>query len=158
MQSEIQFTLYNDWDEVIYPPLEPEPARTDLVLYEQESRPRMSALAFNQNWSLPYNFLGRFSAGYFESEYAGLGGELFRYFKDGKYGIGLEAEFVRKRDPRDNFKLSDEITKVYETWYLNLYGQIWPELGLEAGLKIGQFLAKDRGFSLELRLVVQGVC
>ena len=76
---------------------------------------------------------------------------MFRFFKDGRFGIGVETEFVRKRDPDDNFKLSNEITKVYETWYLNLYGQIWPELGLEAGVKIGQFLAKDKGFRLELR-------
>ena len=153
LQGEIQFTLYNDWDEVIFEPLEPEPARTDLVLYEEESRPRISVLAFNQHWPLCYNILGRFSAGYFESAYAGVGGELFRFFKDGRFGIGLETEFVRKRDPEDNFKLSDDITKTYETYYLNLYSQIWPGLGLEAGLKIGQFLAKDKGFRLEMRRV-----
>lgn len=151
LQGEVQFTLYNEWDEVIYAPLEPEPARTDLVLYEEESRPRISVLAFNQQWSLPYNILSRLSAGYFESAYAGFGGELFRYFKEGKYGIGVETEFVWKRDPEDNFKLSNDITKTYETYYLNLYGQLWPSQGLEAGLKIGQFLAEDVGFRLELR-------
>lgn len=151
LQGELQFTLYNEWDEVIYEPLEPEPARTDLVLYEEESRPRISVLAFNQHWPLPYNVLGRFSAGYFESSYAGFGVEIFRFFRDGQFGIGAEAETIWKRDPENNFKLSDDITKTYKTYYLNLYGQIWPSLGLEAGLKIGQFLAEDKGFRLEMR-------
>ena len=65
--------------------------------------------------------------------------------------MGLEAEFVRKRDPEDNFKLSDTITKTFDTYYLNLYGQLWPSKGVDAGLKIGQFLGGDVGFSLELR-------
>lgn len=151
LQGEVQFTLFNEWDDVIYEPLEPEPARTDLVLYEEESRPRISVLAFNQHCPLPLNVLGRFSAGYFESAYAGIGGEIFRFFKDGRFGIGAEAELVRKRDPQDNFKLSDDITKTYKTYYLNLYGQLWPSLGLDAGLKIGQFLAEDVGVRAELR-------
>jgi hypothetical protein len=149
--GEMQFTLLNQWEDVIFSPLEPEPARTDLVLYERESRPRISILAFDQHLPLPYNVLGRFSAGIFESEYAGVGGELFRFFKDGRFGIGVESELVRKRDPEDNFKLSDDITKTYRTHYLNLYSQLVPSLGLDAGLKIGRFLADDVGFRLELR-------
>jgi len=148
--GEIQFVIYNDFDEVIFPPLEPEPPRTDLLLYEQES-PRISMLAYDQRLNLPLNILGRLSVGYFESAYAGFGAEIFRLFNKGRWGMGLEAEFVRKRDPEDNFKLSDTITKTFDTYYLNLYGQIWPSQGVDAGLKIGQFLGDDVGFSLELR-------
>ena len=108
-------------------------------------------LAFNQHMELPYNILGRFSMGYFETAYAGVGTEVFRYFNKGLWGIGLEGAFVRKRDPDDTFKLSDIITKTFDTYYVNLYGQIWPSQGLEAGLKIGRFLGEDVGFSLELR-------
>ena len=150
--GELEFTLLNEWDDVPTEEFyEPNPARTDLLYYERQSRPRISVLAFNQHWPLPYNILGRFSAGIFESAYAGIGGELFKYFKDGRFGIGLESELLRKRDPDNNFKLHDEITATYETYYLNLYGQLWPSLGLEAGLKIGQFLAKDFGVKAELR-------
>ena len=149
--GEIEFTLLNQYDEVIYAPLEPEPVRTDLVLYERESRARISMLAYEQYINLPYNVLGRFSMGLFESPFAGFGGEIFRFFDKGRWGIGLESEFVRKRDPEDNFKLSDTITKTFNTYFINLYGQIWPSQGLEAGLKIGQFLGEDVGFSLELR-------
>ena len=149
--GELEFTLSNEWDDVLPEEFEPEPTRTDQIFFERESRPRISVLALDQYWPLPYNILSRFSAGIFESAYAGIGGELFRYFKDGQFGVGLETEFVRKRDPENNFKLHDTITKTYETFYLNLYGQLWPKLGLEAGLKIGQFLAKDFGVKAELR-------
>ena len=148
--GEIQFILYNDYDEVIFPPLEPEPPRTDLLQYEQES-PRISMLAYDQYVNLPYNILGRLSMGIFESPYAGIGAEIFRFFNKGRWGIGLESEFVRKRDPEDNFKLSDTITKTFDTYFINIYGLIWPSQGIEAGLKIGQFLGEDVGFSLDLR-------
>ena len=149
--GELEYTLLNQFDEVIFPPLEREPVRTDSVLYEQQSEFRISMLAFDQHVNLPYNILGRLSMGYFESAYAGFGAEIFRFFDKGRWGIGLETEFVRKRDPEDNFKLSDTITKTFDTYYVNLYGQIWPSQGVEAGLKIGQFLGGDVGVSLELR-------
>ena len=59
--GEIEFTFYNDFDEVSFPPLEPEPPRTDLLLYEQES-PRISMLAYEQYANLPYNILGRLAS------------------------------------------------------------------------------------------------
>ena len=149
--SELELTLYNEWGALDFPPLEPEPTRTDIALYEQDSSPRVSQLAFNQFAELPYDIQGRLSVGLFESAYAGVGGELFRFFDEGRYGIGLEAEGVRKRDPEDNFKLDDTITRTYDTYYVNLYGQLWPEQGLDAGLKIGRFLAGDFGCRLEVR-------
>ncbi len=151
LMGELEFTLLNEYDEVVFTPLEPEPTRTDLVLYERESRPRVSVLAFDQHLELPGNVLGRLSLGYFESEYAGVGGELFRYFLDGRLGIGLESTLVRKRDPNNNLTLSDTITKTYSTNFLNLYGLLWPSQGVEAGLKIGRFMAEDVGYRLELR-------
>ncbi|WP_267926474.1 YjbH domain-containing protein [Desulfolithobacter dissulfuricans] len=149
--GELEFTLLNEFDEVLFAPLEPEPTRTDVVLYERESRPRISVLAFDQHASLPFNVLGRFSVGLFESEYAGFGAEVFRLFDDGRFGLGFESEAVWKRDPENNFKLSDTITKTYDSHFLNLYGLLWPDQGIEAGLKIGKFLAGDMGFRLELR-------
>jgi hypothetical protein len=149
--TELELTLYNEWDDLDFPPLEPEPTRTDIVRYEENSSPRVSQLAVNQFAQLPNDILGRLSVGLFESEYAGVGGELFRFFDEGRFGIGLEAESVRKRDPDNNFKLDDDITKTYDTYYVNLYAQLWPAQGLDAGLKIGRFLGGDKGYRLELR-------
>jgi len=151
LSAELEFPFLNEWTDLIYGSRESEPVRTDLVSYEKRSRPRISELAFNQHLQLPQNVLGRFSVGIFENAYAGIGAEVFRYFADGLFGAGLEAELVRKRDPDNNFKLHEDIDKTYKTYFLNLYGQLWPSQGLDAGLKIGHFLGGDVGYSLELR-------
>lgn len=149
--GELELTLFNQYDELAYSPLEDDSVRTDLVEYAKKSDPRITMLALDQFASLPWNVQGRFSAGIFESAYAGFGAEVFRYFKDGLFGVGFEAEAVRKRDIEDNFKLRNDLDQWFETAYLNLYGQLWPEQGVEAGLKIGRFLAGDPGAKFEIR-------
>ena len=151
--GELEWTVFNQYDELIYDPLEdPEKSvRTDLVDYEAESALRMSMLALEQKFDLPLSTQGRAAVGYFESAYAGVGAEAFRYFKNGLFGAGLETQFVRKRDPQNNYKLRDGYDKLYKTAFLNLYAQILPSQGIEAGLKIGQFLAGDVGFQIDLR-------
>ncbi len=147
----IEIPFYNEWDTVDYGTNEPQPTRTDLLDFERHSFTRLSVLALEQYVELPGNVLGRCAAGYFENAYAGVGGELFRFFQEGRFGIGVESEIVRKRDPENDFRLHPRITKTYATSFLNLYAQLWPDLGLEGGLKIGRFLGGDTGVRLELR-------
>jgi hypothetical protein len=152
LQGEFQWVLFNEYDEIDYDPLEKENAvRTDLLDYEAASDFRVSMLALEQKINLPLSIQGRVAAGIFESAYAGFGTEIFRYFNDGRWGIGLEAEWVRKRDPADNFRLRDDPDKWYTPAFVNLYSQVVPSLGIEGGLKIGQFLAGDVGFQVSLR-------
>ncbi len=146
-----ELTLFNEWDELAYSPLEPEATATDIALYERRSGPRLSVLALDQHVNLPWNVMGRASAGIFESAYAGFGAEVFRYFNDGLFGIGLEGQAVRKRDIKDNFSLREDVDHWYRTAFLNLYAQVWPSQGVEAGLKIGRFLGGDPGVRFELR-------
>jgi len=151
LHNELEFPLYNEWDTLNFGPLEKEPTVTDLNEYEKHSSPRVSMLALEQYIELPYNIMGRAAAGYFETSYAGVGGELFRYFKNGRFGIGLESELARKRDPEDLFRLHPTNKHNYLTGFVNLYGLLWPQKGLEAGLKIGQFAGGDFGVRTELR-------
>ncbi len=150
--GELEWTIFNQYDELIYDPLEKENAvRTDLLDYDAESSLRVSMLAIEQKIDLPLSTQGRIAAGYFETAYAGVGAEVFRYFNDGLWGAGFETQVVRKRDPKNNFELRDDPDKLYNTAFLNLYSQILPAYGVEAGLKIGQFLAGDVGFRVDLR-------
>ncbi len=149
--GEFEVPLFNQYDELIYSPLETDAVRTDLVNYEKQKNSRVTMLAVDHVTALPYQTLGRLSAGIFESAYAGFGAECFRYFNDGLWGIGLEAETVRKRDIDDNFALREDLDQWFSTSFVNLYAQLWPEQGLEAGLKIGRFLAGDPGVRIELR-------
>ncbi|GAB6146729.1 YjbH domain-containing protein [Desulfocicer niacini] len=150
--GELQWTIFNEFDEVDYPALEGENSvRTDLLDYEAQSDLRLSMLALEQKLTLPLSVQGRLSAGAFESAYAGFGGELFRYFNKGLWGIGLESELVRKRDPDNNLQLRDDPDRWYSTAFLHLYGQLLPSQGIDAGLTIGRFLAGDNGFRIDIR-------
>ncbi len=150
VRGELELTLFNQYKQLIFPPLEPESTRTDMVLYERRSEPRISQLAIDQLFKLPYSILFRSAIGYFEYGYAGIGFEGFRYFHDGRFGLGLESEIVKKRAIDDNFRLKKD-SKTFYTGFINCYAQIWPSQGLEAGLKIGRFLAGDKGVSIILR-------
>jgi hypothetical protein len=151
LAGQLELTLFNEFDELDFGPLEPEATRTDMILYEERSDPRITQLALDQLFPMPWDVQGRVAAGYFESAYAGVGGEVFRYFLDGRFGLGLQGEVVRKRDIEDNFGLRDDVDRLYHTGFVNLYGYLWPDYGIEAGLKVGRFLAGDLGARIELR-------
>ena len=148
----LEYTLFNEYDELIYDPLETDNAvRTDLQEYETGQELRLSTLAFNQFIDLPLDIQGRFSAGYFETMYAGIGVECFRYFNNGLWGIGFDSQMVKKRDPNSTFKIHESYDDWYKTFFLNVYAEVIPSLGLELGLKIGRFLAGDPGVRIDLR-------
>jgi len=150
--GELEYTLFNQFDEVDFFAHEKDlSVRTDLLDYEAESKTRISMLALEQKINLPLSVQGRFAAGMFESAYAGFGVEVFRYFNGGLWGAGFKSEFVRKRDSDNNFKLRDDPDRWYSTAFFNLYSQILPSQGIEAGLTIGRFLAGDPGFKIDFR-------
>jgi len=153
LNAEIELVAFNQYDELVWERLEKDAVRTDMVEYQQQNDPQLTQLAFEQHLSLPGEWQSRFAVGMFERAYAGFGAETFRLFNDGLWGIGFEAEAVRKRAVDDNFKLRDEpgMEKWFYTGFVNLYAQLWPSQGIEGGLKIGRFLAGDPGVQIELR-------
>ena len=150
--GELQWTLFNQFDEVDYDALETDNAvRTDFLDYEAESTLRLSMLALEQKITLPFSTEARVAVGAFESAYAGFGAEIFRYFNNGSWGLGFESELVRKRDPDNNFKLRDDRDNWYTPAFLHIYSQIMPSQGIEGGITMGRFLAGDTGFRIDLR-------
>jgi hypothetical protein len=95
------------------------------------------------------------SGGWLESAFAGVSGEAFAWLRDGRYGLGLESSLVRKRDPDEVLGLSREVDRLFVTGFVNLYAQVWPELGIDAGLKVGRFLAGDQGAKLQVRRTME---
>jgi len=93
--------------------------------------------------------------GAFESAYMGFGAEMFRYFADGRFGVGVEAEAVKKRDIDDPFTIRKGSPWFY-TSFLNLYYNAWPSQGIDVGLKMGRFLAGDPGVRLDVRRTFKG--
>ena len=128
---------------------EPFPPRSDFVDYFADSNPRIQTLAFDQIFQLPRNVWARAAIGVFESEYMGVGGELFRFFGDGRLGVGLESEYVKKRDLDNQFKEKNGCPGYY-TAFLNLYYHLRPSQGIDLGFKIGRFLGGDEGVRIDM--------
>lgn len=129
--------------------LEPETlaTRTDVLKYQQYEKVQMNDLSIDQVISLPFDSLGRASVGYFEAAYAGWVAEWYKPIFEGRYGIGLEYQKVKKREVDDFFALKEQS---FDARFLNLYADISRDFGISASLKIGQFLAGDEGWKLTI--------
>ncbi|MBW2087135.1 MAG: YjbH domain-containing protein [Deltaproteobacteria bacterium] len=125
--------------------IEPEPANTDYINYLSRQSAHLIAYGYDHIFDLPKTSQARLGLGAFEAAYFGLGGEVFKYFGEGRYGLGLESELVWKRNISHDFALHGEHKKAYYTYFLNLYGQPFGWTGIEVGLKIGRFLGGDKG-------------
>ncbi len=149
--AELEYTFFNQYDELAFPALEKDSARTDLVRYERGTGLRLSRFAAEYSFRLPWSVTNRITTGYLDTAYAGVGYECFRYFFDGRFGIGLETEVARKRDPGSPFRLDSHSDNIFHTEFFNLYAQPFPSLGVETGIKAGRFLGGDFGARFELR-------
>lgn len=148
---EIELPLLNQFDDFDLTSLEDDQSlNINQMEYEEKNEPGLSVLCLNQFAELPNNFNGLLTIGYLEPEFAGLSCETFRYYNDGKFGMGLQGDFVQKRDKDNPVSLNDDNTWYY-TAFVNLYAQILLDKGVEAGLKLGRFLAGDPGARFELR-------
>ncbi|MEW6218593.1 MAG: YjbH domain-containing protein [Thermodesulfobacteriota bacterium] len=127
---------------------EPNPSRTDFVSYMAQTDLRVETLAFDQVVDLPGHWLARGALGFFESAYGGFGAEIFRLAPSGRWGAGLESEWVWKRGLDREFHLQG--AQDYRTLFCNLYGALLPAYGVDLGLKVGRFLAGDWGGRLDV--------
>lgn len=98
-------------------------------------------LMVDQIYRLSGDTFSRVSFGYFERAYAGVGGEILSFLDGGRYAIGLEADWVRKRDPGTQLGLLDLDTY---TFLSNFYYHM-EKWNVTANAKIGRFMYGDFG-------------
>ena len=120
--------------------------RTDIVQYLKQSRTlaveRMQVNIFNHPKKEIYT---KFSFGFLEPMFAGLGGEvLYRPFEK-SWAIGAELWRVKQRAYKQNFKFRDYETT---TGFVNLF-YTEPRSKVTLKIKGGKFLAKDSGFNFD---------
>jgi hypothetical protein len=111
------------------------------------SRPTVNRLLFDQIFKLAPPTYARFTAGYLERMYAGAGGEVLTYLDQGRWALGLEGDWVRKREPEEAWDLTDQQN---HTLLGNIYYRYLP-LDVTLKAQAGRFLAGDRGARLEFR-------
>ncbi len=134
--------------------------RTDAVKYYQEGRFRLDEFYLQRSWNMGCGWFYRLSAGYFEPAYGGGATELLLYPVQSNWAVGLEGAVLWKRKYY-GLGFTDKVSKFnhhrHEVWehytglqyFLNLYYDFKP-LQLLFELKVGQFLAKDKGARIEV--------
>jgi hypothetical protein len=129
--------------------------RSDIALYK-EKEVALTRLMYDQVYKANDELYGRISAGYLELQFAGVYGEIATSIMNGRIFLGLSGSAVRKRDPDNAFKLSDEYTQVYKTAFFNTRLNI-PEYELALDVKAGRFLGGDKGARFTVSKFINGV-
>lgn len=123
-----------------------ERVRTNVRDYMTNSRLLMPNLQWTQFKQLGKNVYGLAYAGYLESMFAGVGGEILYRPAQGNWAVGVDINQVRQRDFKQDFALKDyDVT----TGHLNVYWNM-PIFDVTAKLSAGQYLAGDKGATLDL--------
>lgn len=129
--------------------------RTDAVKYYQEGKIRLEEFFLQRSWNMGKGWFSRLAAGYFEPAYGGGAAEILRYPVQSNWAYGADIAVVWKRKfsglgftntiTRFNSK-GEEIRESFigVQAFFNLHYDFKP-LDLLFELKVGQFLAKDRG-------------
>ena len=103
-------------------------------------------LLINQVVRLDKKLFGRVSLGYFDKMYAGVGGETLFFPGEGKMALGIEGDWVMKREPEKMFELMD----VKRNSILANAYYYYPGLDMTFHAKYGKFLAGDVGWMFEI--------
>lgn len=135
--------FYSNVTSVVEPP--PDAVRSDGFLYLQDDHV-LDRLYYDQTFRLGEKTLGRFSTGYFEKQYAGVGGELMTFPGKGDFAFGVESDWVQKRVPGKSFELFND--QDYYTVLGNLYYRFQP-LKMTLRAQYGHFLGEDTGWRFE---------
>lgn len=132
------------------------PVRGDVALYKSQ-REALSMLMYDQIHKFQKEIYGRIAVGFLEVQYAGVDGEIARPFFGGRLMLGLSGSVVKKRDPDRALGLKEnDFRDRYETAFVNTRLNL-PEVEAAIDLKMGQFLAGDRGTRITLSKFFNGV-
>ena len=120
--------------------------RTYIREYVTRSKITLDTLFGTWQDRLAPNLYGQLYAGYLETMYGGIGGEILYRPVDSNWAVGFDLNYVRQRSYEDNVSFFDY--KVL-TGYANLYYK--PEFLPDSQLtfNVGRFLAKDLGVNVE---------
>ena len=132
----------NIWSSNITPP---DAVRSDAWKYRDRNY-SFDRLILDQTVRISERTFGRLSLGYFEKMYAGIGGEILTFLGGGNPALGIEADWVRKREPGKQFELMD-----FERYTIlgNAYYCL-PSLGMTLHAQYGKFLAGDIGWMFDI--------
>ena len=163
----LYLNLFNNYDQFnfIVPPDGTDQLRVRTLARDYiDQRIRLTNLQVTWQDHLAENFYGQIYAGYLESMFGGIGGEILYRPLDSRWAIGLDANYVSQRDPNNPLGFFNEelqYSEVDEVYYRVAHRQVVGNLALYyqpewhvlentlLKVSIGRYLAGDQGATLD---------
>jgi hypothetical protein len=147
--ANFSYQLYNSFERLRYYPDSPylPHVRTDVVKY-LNNRPDLylNNLQIDKITKLKKNHYFKLSAGMYEMMFGGFGAEyLWKPFYE-NYSVGINLYRVKQRDFKQQVGFSDYKTVTGHINFLYLH----QKSGIYLDLSVGQYLAKDRGYTFDI--------
>ena len=119
--------------------------RSDSGLYATQADTEIKHLTAEYFFRPGRNLYGRLTAGYLETMYGGVSGELLWYPTDSRLALGAEVNYVKQRDFDQLFGFQEyEVATGHLSAYYDFGG------GYLGQIDAGRYLAKDWGATLSL--------
>tara|TARA_Y100000992_G_scaffold302689_1_gene278461 strand:+ start:9002 stop:10993 length:1992 start_codon:yes stop_codon:yes gene_type:complete len=146
----IKHSLYDNFDELYLEPVDTFPAqvRSDNKDYLKEMSQRIVIGRMEVNYLKSFNreHFFRFTGGIFEEMFGGIGIDYVFSKENSNFSYGAEYYMLKKRDYKMNFNFME-----YQNNILRLSAQvIEPITKIKMKLSIGEYIAGDEGYTLEL--------
>ncbi|MHB8746719.1 MAG: YjbH domain-containing protein [Gammaproteobacteria bacterium] len=140
-------TLLEDVSKVTQPSNSVLPhVRTDVADYMKDSKLKLNQLLLNKYYHPASGVYGRASAGFYETMYAGTGGQILYASESGQWAADLTVDWLKQRDTYGGFGFRPYATV---TALGALHYRL--PLGVTGTVRAGRFLAKDIGARFEMK-------
>ncbi len=119
--------------------------RSDVNLYDEQGASALESLTLAHYSRLGTNLYGRVTAGYLESMFGGVSGEVLWKPVDSRLALGAELNYVAQRDYDQLLGFQD-----YDILMGHVSGYYRFDNGYHAQLDVGRYLAGDYGATISL--------
>tara|TARA_B100000401_G_C52807318_1_gene721775 strand:- start:538 stop:2757 length:2220 start_codon:yes stop_codon:yes gene_type:complete len=120
--------------------------RQDRRLYLTEGKSGLRRMQLDYLLDFHPNIKAKLTAGYLEWMYGGIGGEILYMPESRRWGIGVDAYWVKQRDFDQKLSFRDYQTI---TGFLSYYQDL-PFYDMRLKLSVGKFLGKDTGAMIDI--------
>ena len=117
-----------------------EPVRTNSAFYFRDGDPALEILKADYYFKLSSDVYGRVTAGYLETMFGGVAGEVLYKPANKKWAVGAEVAYVKQREFKQLLGFQD-----YETLTGHVSGYYQMNNGFRVQVDAGRYLAQDWG-------------
>lgn len=149
LQGAVSQNLYNTFEDAEAGSPALPPVRSDLIAFRRDSPTTVESVTGEVITKLSPALYGRVTAGYLETMYGGVSGEVLWKPATSSVGLGAEVNWVtaRETDGLFGFRELDGLAEV--NGHLSLYWDTGFQ-GYEAQIDVGRYLAGDDGATVTL--------